>query len=425
MFEDNQTFAQFLDDYYAIGPLGYLQYVGKMPDTDLKKILVHTETNWYEYAYMKQVQLMLSVNSEVYKLLDKKPITTVGDSYKYTTALGVDTTAIGPGGTTTIVADWATDVTETSISTIQGITSGIEKVPLSRDLHSMIREKIPAAHPGEPDWDFLKNRVAPMALWDKIDNYLGGYGAGTTHGVDTPALKNIECIDRMISNATESGDTDDVYCSSDSDGDIIWDGIGTGTAKADRSSDTFADAGSVTLPGSDYVASGKAYDIMSELDDIMVAIKKYSQNKRYIGLTTDATLNLLENEISPGYRYLENTVNVQQTIGGISTRPGHKGGFDVGALTLCGVTVPVFTSNAVPTKNTKVGQTTETAGHFFLIDLDDMYIRVDIPVTYLESGFGAEMLSINYFQSRALLFTVAQLVCTNFKPHGALKWIAA
>jgi len=162
---------------------------------------------------------------------------------------------------------------------------------------------------------------------------------------------------------------------------------------------------------------------MDELDDLMAAAKPYSENKRYIGLTTDKTLNKIEAELDPKQRFLEKTVPVQQTIGGISTRPGAQGGFDVGALVLCGVTVPVFTSNALPTTTT--GYSTPTSGHFYLIDLDGMYIRVDIPATYVETGFGAEMLHQNYFRSRAMLFTICQLVCTNFKSQAALKGIKA
>jgi hypothetical protein len=163
---------------------------------------------------------------------------------------------------------------------------------------------------------------------------------------------------------------------------------------------------------------------MDSIDDAMAAAKPYSKNKRYIILTTSKTLNLLEKEISPGKRYDETTV-VQQTLGGINTRPGKDVGFDVACVTSCGVKMPVFTSEALPTVNSKFGTTTATAGHMYGIDLDELFIRTDLPVTYLETGFGSEMLTVNYFQSRALLFTVAQLVCTNFKPHWAIKWIQA
>ena len=416
MFEANQTFAQFLDDYYAVGPYGYLQYTGRMPDSDLKKILIHTESNYYEYAYAKQVQLGLSVNTEVYKLLDKKPITAVGNSYKYTTAHGLDTTAIGPGGADAIYGT----STEPTISTVQGITSGVEKVIISRDLHSMVTEKIPEAHPGEPDWDFLKNKLAPMALYNKLDGSLGGTGThATNQGVDTAALKNIECIDRMISNKTESGAANHV--DSADDGDIYWDGVGTGTKKFDRSTaPAFAEA-QVKLPT--VAGTAQAYSILEEIDDLMAVAKKYSENKRYIGLCTDKALNKLEAEIDPKQRFLEKQVNVAATIGGISTRSGHEGGFDVGAIVSCGVTIPMFTSNSVPIVNSAYAAGT-SLGHIFLIDLDGMYIRVDIPVTYLETGFGAEMLHQNYLRSRGMLFTLSQLVCTNFLSQAALKWIA-
>jgi len=416
MFEQGQTFEQFLDDYYAVGPSGYLQYTGRMPDSDLKKILIHTESNYYEYAYMKQVQLGLSANSEIYKLLDKKPITTTGNSYKYTTAHGLDTTAIGPGGADAIYGT----STEPTISTVQGITSGVEKVIISRDLHSMVTEKIPEAHPGEPDWDFLKNKLAPLALYDKIDGWLGG---GSTHatnqGADTPAAKNIECIDRMISNKVDSGAANHV--SAAEDGDIYWDGVGTGTIQFDRSTaPAFAEA-QVKSPAA--AGTAEAYNILEEIDDLMADAKKYSENKRYIGLCTDKNLNKVEDEIDPKQRFLEKQVNVAATIGGISTRPGHEGGFDVGAIVSCGVTIPMFTSNALPVKNSKYAAGTSN-GSIYLIDLDGMYIRVDIPVTFLETGFGAEMLHQNYLRSRGMLFTLSQLVCTNFLSQAKLSWVA-
>jgi hypothetical protein len=134
-------------------------------------------------------------------------------------------------------------------------------------------------------------------------------------------------------------------------------------------------------------------------------------------------LNLIEKELSPGKRYDETTA-ISSSLNGIDTRPGKNAGFDVSSITTCGLKVPVFTSESLPTKNSVYGTGTATAGNFYAIDLDDMFIRVDLPVTYLETGFGPEMLSINYFESRALLFTVAQLICTNPKPHFGIKWIA-
>ena len=227
----------------------------------------------------------------------------------------------------------------------------------------------------------------------------------------------------MISSKAESG-TATTYVSTLTDGDIYWDGIGTvANGKIDRSSATTWDA-QLSLPSTDYKAAGYPYNLMDTIDDLVSVAKQYSKNKRYIILTTSKTQNLLERELSPGKRYDETTV-VQQTLGGINTRPGKDAGFDVAYITSCGIKMPVFTSEALPTKSSTFGTTTATAGHLYGIDLDELFIRTDLPVTYLETGFGAEMLSVNYFQSRALLFTVAQLVCTNFAPHFAIKWIQA
>jgi len=415
MFEQNQTFAQFLDDYYAIGPMGYLQFTGRMPDSDLKKILIHTESNYLEQVYAKQVQLGAAYNSELWKLLDKKPITTVGTAYKYTTAHGLDTTAIGPGGADAIYGT----STEPTISTIPDITSGVEKVIISRDLHEMVTEKVPGTHVSEPDWNYLKNELAPIALYDKIDGWLGGRATAAAQGVDTPAAKNIECIDRMVSNKVESGAANHV--SAVTDGDIYWDGVGTGTIRFDRSAaPAFAEA-QLKVPSA--AGTAEAYNILEEIDDLMADAKKYSKNKRYIGLCTDKALNKVEAEIDPKQRFLEKQVNVSATIGGISTRRGHEGGFDVGAIVSCGVTIPMFTSNALPNYNSKYATGT-SVGHITLVDLDGMYIRVDIPVTFLETGFGVEMLHQNYLRSRGMLFTLSQLVCTNFQSQAKLCWIA-
>ena len=52
MFEAGQTFSQFLDDYYAVGPQGFLQYTGKAPE-DIKKVLNLADA-WLENQWMKE-----------------------------------------------------------------------------------------------------------------------------------------------------------------------------------------------------------------------------------------------------------------------------------------------------------------------------------------------------------------------------------
>ena len=421
LFTPGQKFDDFLKDYYSVGPNGYFKALRQMGENgpaeveDIKKILTADESNYYLQTYAAQVQYYGSFFTELYKLLDKRPITEVGDSFKYTAAHNLVTTGIGPGGATDIFADAPT---EPAVSVIDNIMSPVQKITLQRDLHSMIRESLPAnkiANSGS-NWQWITQNLAPQALFDKIDTWLGGYEiAANVHGVDTVAGINIDCIDRMVSNKTESGAADHVSLATD--GDIYWDGAGTGSIKIDRSSATTWDA-QIKLPT--VAGTTEAWRILDELDDLIAVAKRYSERKRYIIITTPAMLNMIQEEINPQGRYLEDTVDVTYGINGIETRPGHTAGFEVSAIKSNGIKMPVFASSALPTKNSVY--TTATAGHLYALDLDHIFIRVDMPVTYLETGFGVEMLHQSYTRSRAMLFTVSNLVCDKFACHAALKW---
>lgn len=421
---DNQDFEGFIEDYYKLGPKAYMRYLefvqaeetGPMELEEFRKILTEGETNFYENSYSREVFYQGYMMDTLYRLLPKVPITASFDSFKYTSAHNLDTDGIQPGGAT---AFFGTS-TEPSVSEIENIISPIMRVILSRDLHSMIREKLPMAKQGGTDWSWLVNDLAPKAFWDYVDTWLGGYEtASNVHGVDTPAADQIECLDRMISDGPESGDSTD-HVSAATDGDIFWDGIGSGTAKSDRSETSAAwSEGQITLP--DSAGTEQAYEILEEIDDLMAVAKKYSPNKNYIGITTDKTLNLIQDEIAPGARYLERDINVAITLNGVQTRPGVKAGIPVQGIRTCGIDLPVFAVDCLPTKNSVY--TTATAGHFYGVDLDTMFIRVDMPVSYLETGFGVEMLHQNYARSRATLFAVQNLVMTKGLSNFALKWI--
>ena len=429
MFEKNQNFEQFLKDYYNVGYAGFTKYntaiqlarmTGIPVDQEqLDKIVTVDESNWYHNAYMRNVQMQFASYSEIYKLLDKKPITNVGDSYKYASAHGLTRAGIQSGGATALFTG---SETETVYGTIDKIQSPISKVTMVRDLHSMLHEKVPEVNLSKTDWAFMTKETAPAGLWDYVDQFLGGYEIGTNiDGVDEPATTRIECIDRMISSRAESGLTDHVDTATD--GDIFWDSVGTGTAKIDRSDATnysWADA-NVTLPS--VAGTSENFSIIEELDDIMKDIKRYSKRKRYVLLTTGSTFNKIKEEESGALNYEGEKMNVAMTVNGLSTGIGKDLGMPVRSIWLSNVQVPMFVSEALPLENSVY--TTDTSGHVYLIDLDHMYIRVDLPVTYLETGFGVEMLHQDYARSRAMLFTVANLVCDKFACHGALKWITA
>lgn len=421
MFTDGQKFEDFLKEYYSIGFKGYMQYMGiaaledaPMEADDFKKILDAEESNYYYNNYAAEVQYLGYWGTELFKLLDKIPITSALDSFKYTTAHNLLREGIGPGGATALFGAQ----TEPTVATIDKILSPIHKVTISRDMHSMIHERIDMAKRGGSNWAWIRDDLAPKAFWDYMDQWLGGYEiAANVHGADTPATTHIECIDRMVSSKAESGIA--THVSAATDGDIFWDGDGAGAAKIDRSAATTWDS-QLTLPGTP--GTNQTPQILEEVDDLMAVAKKYSENKRYIGITTEKVVNLMQDEISPQGRYLEGEVNVAIGIGGVNTRPGHDAGWPIRAITTCGINVPIFTSPMLPTLNSVYG--TAAAGPLNIIDLDEMFIRVDIPATYLETGFGVEMLHQDYARSRGMLFGVYQLVCKKHAPHIKIPWIA-
>lgn len=421
LFEDGQKFEDFLKEYYSVGFQGYMDYMnyasknGPMELEDYKKILTHDESNYYYNAYSSEVTYLGYFSDNLHRLFDKIPITSAMDSFKYTSAHNLLRAGIGPGGATALFGTQA----EPAVSTIDKIVSPIHKITISRDIHSMIHEKIGLVRRGGSDWSWIRDTLAPKAFWDYYDMWLGGYEiASNVHGADTPATTHIECLDRIISSKAESGATNHV--SAATDGDVFWDGVGSGSAKFDRSSATTWDA-QVKLPTTP--GTEERYQILEEIDDLMAVAKKYSDNKRYIVITTDATLNLIQDEVGNRSRLLEQDLYPAIGINGVQTNAGHKTGTPVQGIRSCGVDMPVFTSPMLPTLNSVY--TTATAGHLYCVDLDAIQVRVDIPATYLETGFGVEMLHQDYARSRGMLFGVEQLVSKKQAPHAALKWIAA
>ena len=428
MFEDGQTFEQFLKDYYAIGPEGYLNYMGRLQgmtmeevreSAELRKILTYNETNYYESGYMMDAQLQFSWLTDLYKLFDKRPITSVGLSFDHIDAHGLSTRAVKPLGATAIFSG----PTEPTVTPIANLASPVMGVELSHSLTDYIHEKVPGVlkRGQNVGWEYLKNKLAPIALWNYIDTWLGGYAtAANAHGVETPAADQIECLDRMISTRVESGAA--THVSLATDGDVYWDGSGAVAIRVDRDQTTanWFDA-QLKLPAA--AGTEEAYQILEEVDDLMKAAKPYSERKRYIGITTQSTLNKMQDEYGGQVRSLEGEVKAAIGINGVKTAEGHEIGFPVQAIKTCGLTIPIFTSEALPLENSIY--TTPTAGHLYIVDLDVCFIRVDMPMTYLETGFGVEMLHQDRLRSRAFLFAKQNLICTKPAACAALKWIKA
>lgn len=419
------NFGEYLRRYYnAIGP-------DKNSDPEIQALMKADDrydfgsTDLFNPKYSSKVTLAaLTRSTSIYRILPKTTFMNEGDSLHYIAAdAAVLTAFLGSEG-----AMFAADTNIPDITDIDHIWpatffAGWEDTRVAVEM-SKFQAK-PVTGP-----DFLRKYFSDY-YWDSVDQQLAGvWLSATVHGVDTPATSTnatIECIDRLISNGTESGATNHV--SAATDGDIFWGPTnitGTDTAKYDRSVVTTADA-QVKLTAA--AGTEDAYNILDELDDLMATAKAYAPTaeRNYIGMCSDKALNKVQDELDPKQRYLEGQMDYTQTIGGVSTRPGALGGkFSAAGLTICGVQVPFFTSpyfsgKATPWVWENSKYTTGGVGNIYLINMDNIEIRHLIPFTEIDyPNYGDWVLG-----DRHSLISSMQLLARNFASHAALKYIAA
>jgi len=421
------SFGEFIERFYkCIGPEAER-------DPEIQELIKahdrydYGSTDYFNPVYSAKISLEALARSTVlYRVLPKTSYMDKGDSIHYIKAdpdmkenyLGEETAMFG--GTT-------------AIPTVEDINHlwpavfhlGFQDTRIAREM-----SKFQA--PPKTDLAFLLD-YCNTRYADRIDRQLAGVQLSTTvHGVDTPATSTnatIECIDRMISNGTESGATDHVDTATD--GDIYWGptNLPADGAVIDRSETSGAWANAqIKLPS--VAATEEAYNILDELDDLMAAALTYAPTaeRNYIGLCSPKAMNKIQDELDPKQRFLEFPMDVYQTIEGVSTRPGAVGGkFSCAALAICGVKVPFFQSpylgGVVPGawvwENAKYA--TGGVGNIYLVNIDNIEIRHLIPITYTETPNYADWI----LGSRHSIFSAMQLLCRNFSCHAALKYIAA
>jgi len=418
------SFGEFIETFYkCIGP-------DAERDPEIQELLkAHDRydfgsTDYFNPVYSMKVSLEALCRSTVlYRVLPKTTYMDKGDSLHYIKTdvdmkenyLGDETAMFGA---------------TTAIPTVEDINHlwpavfhlGFQDTRIAREMSKFQAEP-------KTDLAFLLD-YCNTRYADRIDRQLAGVQLNTTvHGVDTPATSTnatIECIDRMISNGTESGVATS-HCDLATDGDIYWNATNTGAAAIDRDVDTWADA-QIGLPTA--AGTEEAYNILDELDDLMATALTYAPTgeRNYIGLCSPKAMNKIQDEIDPKQRFLEFPMDVYQTIEGVSTRPGAMGGkFSCSALAICGVKVPFFQSpylgGVVPGawvwENSQY--TTGGVGNIYLVNMDNIEIRHLIPITYTETPNYADWI----LGSRHSFFSAMQLLCRNFSCHAALKYIAA
>ncbi len=390
-----------------------------------------SSTSWFDPIYSPTAALLgLTRETSLFKLLPKTTYQQVGDSIQViTTDSSTNNLTTGESG-----AVFGTETTVPSLVDYDMIIPAVctaqwEDTEMAVALSQMQKSRTTL----NPD---QIREYMTLKYWDWIDRQLCGVvndpnGTPNGFGVDMPATDGsyaqIECIDRIVScKAEQLGGT---YLSATTDGDIYWNNTGlAGTARVDRDTVTTWDA-QVKLPS--VPATGDAYNILDELDDLFAVAKNYAkQPYNYIGVCSPKALNKIQNELDPKARFLEGEMNVTQTVNGVSTRQGVNGGkLSVASLTICGTQIPFFdipylggTAESSWLWLTSV-QTTGGVGNIYLLNMDDIEYRTLIPPTY-KSWFNTDTGDAPGIGNRHMLYMMGQLVAKNFPSHCALKNIA-
>jgi len=393
-----------------------------------------TSTTWFDPVYLGSIMLQnLTRSRKAFSALTKKTYQTEGDSYQVIstdshTGLGnmleggalyantsvpalVDVDSIYPA---IVKFDWTYTEVANALSRIQRS----RVTPTLDQIRDYVTNKF---------WDFVEMQITG------VYNDFAASGDGTSqggYGVDSPAtassIAEFECLDRMITNQTESGATN--YCSAATDGDVWWNATGvtgTTTARVVRASSALYDA-QLRLPTGGSVAAGEAYNMTDELDDLMTQCLVYANTDtpNYIALMSPKAYNKLKSEADPKALIIDYP-DGRQTINGVTSTPGVTIGKVQGsAIRLSDITVPIVTApylmgTALSSwlwKSSK--HSTGGPGNVYLINQDCMEFRILIPLSY--RSVQAE----SYLETKNTLYMAGQLIGKNWKSHGALKYIA-
>jgi hypothetical protein len=426
------NFQTFLKGYYkTMNPNWMHQYPVDELLSKADTIFGPTGTAaWYDPVYSRDLMLeSLTRDNTIFSLLQKTTFQQQGDSFKYIATDSATGFKDGIGEAGVIVNGTSSVPTPTDVDNIFPAVVELDWLDTEVGLALSAIQNEPVNNP-EQIREYMGNYFI-----DKIEQALAGVAiSSTVHGVDTPAVDGgtskaaVECIDRMITDQTESGATNHV--SAAGDGDIFWNEAGSGTARIDRSASAAWDA-QIKLPTA--AGTEENYDILSELDDLMAVAKKYRNGTgtpNYIGLCSDKAMNKIQNELDPKGRYLEGEISATKTLNGVTTRPGVEGGkIGVAGLQVCGVKIPFFQAKYLDGTAASSWVWANSVysggvGNIYLMNLDGFEFRTLIPITYKKvpnttNNSAPGLGNIN------VLYMAGQLLCRQWASHAALKYIAS
>ena len=213
-----------------------------------------------------------------------------------------------------------------------------------------------------------------------------------------PALNNLESIDRV--------------CCSNDEVDVITGQYATGEGDIyglDRDSEDTYDAVVTHGTGANGVESVLT---LAMLDEMIGHLRENGAGDRLVMLTGYRTLNKIST-LCQTVRNVLDYQNFTKTMNGVQTATGVEGAFRT--ATYDGV--PIFT-----TKNTVLEPDTPSNGlpRIYFLDLDHLYVKLGIPSSYISTDPN-DVLLVDGFKTLFAYFTVAELVCDNFKVQGKIR----
>ena len=426
MIKRFQYSMEYLDWFYNKGGI-YTTFAGSdnvfgVEPTSFKKAI----TPWdppaspygsnFDPVYSAKIHAWTEKHSEVWKLLPKTTYLREGDSLKY-----FETELSGMGGLIAGEAPY-TILTQESAPTVATLTEmypAIVADPWETEFHGRVISTYQNNPKADPAWvkqthvDNLSNQIDNM-LTKTID---------TVANNGTSTVSDFESIDRIISASTEATTT---YCNAATDPDLFW---GNTSAKVDRSADTdntFGGGGGTDAAGISLPSTGAARVLsLDYIDDVVAAIAPFSKNRRYIAVTGGKTMNELQKLIDPKQRFLESKMDVSISMNGVSTRPGNQVGFSVASMITNGIQIPFFPTRHAANETASNRSATITdadIGNIYFIDLDAIEFRMAFPLTYMETPL-KDMMTLNALKVRHMFILGGQLMATNYKSQGAVKYL--
>ncbi|AGM11971.1 major capsid protein [Haloarcula californiae tailed virus 1] len=380
------TVYDLIDYYYDFYPKYTRKNSGNVSKAD--NILDTTDAGYRNVVYGSEVFSLLNSEANLFALLENRAWTKSGERI----VTGRDSNRT--------LGDSGTGENASLPDTIHPELDEYEQNPRSVvHTFNVSQEKQLLAQTNDDDLD------------DPFDFLRRWYGEGTEHQTgmgehpkdinvqlldesDSPSGDNMESIDRVISDGSESSLLSDA-----GDNDIYG---------FDRSNNEFE---SNVLHNSD---SNRSFTI-NLMDDAIEQVKTNSgknpvQDDGYFWLTGHDTYKILEQEVG-GKERLE-PVRAQVGMNGVQTNPGD----DVGIITQSYKTIPIFESDDVVQDDSGLSRV-------YLVDSETMFIKTLLPTQFYSTGTEVDdnPFAIDQLGNEGAFVTIGQLTCTNPAAHAKIR----